>query len=126
MCIRDSAETGFGTGLNFFAVTTLFREFRQKHPDSPLKRLYFISFEKYPLPLDALKQAHLAYPQFSHLARHLQLHWLNPIPVSYTHLFPQRPRHHISSTFSRYCRIAFRKMALNIENQLVIYNHHYE
>ena len=71
------AETGFGTGLNFFAVTTLFREFRQKYPNSPLKRLYFISFEKYPLPLDALQQAHLAYPQFSHLAQHLQQHWLN-------------------------------------------------
>lgn len=77
------AETGFGTGLNFFAVTTLFREFRQKHPDSPLKRLYFTSFEKYPLPLDALQQAHLAYPQFSHLAQHLQQHWLNPIQGCY-------------------------------------------
>jgi len=32
------AETGFGTGLNFFAVTTLFREFRQKYPDSPLQQ----------------------------------------------------------------------------------------
>ena len=73
------AETGFGTGLNFFAVTTLFGEFRQKYPNSPLKRLYFISFEKYPLALDALQQAHLAYPQFSHLAQHLQQHWLNPI-----------------------------------------------
>ena len=77
------AETGFGTGLNFFAVTSLFREFRQKYPDSPLKRLYFISFEKYPLPLDALQQAHLAYPQFSHLAEHLQQHWLNPIQGCY-------------------------------------------
>jgi len=77
------AETGFGTGLNFFAVTTLFREFCQKHPDSPLKRLYFISFEKYPLLLDALQQAHLAYPQFSRLAQHLQQHWLNPIQGCY-------------------------------------------
>ena len=77
------AETGFGTGLNFFAVTTLFHEFRQKYPDLPLKCLYFISFEKYPLPLDALQQAHLAYPQFSHLAQHLQQHWLNPIQGCY-------------------------------------------
>ena len=77
------AETGFGTGLNFFAVTTLFREFRQKYPDSPLKRLYFISFEKYPLPLDALQQAHLAYPQFYNLAQQLQQHWLNPIQGCY-------------------------------------------
>lgn len=83
------AETGFGTGLNFFAVTTLFREFRQKHPDSPLKGLYFISFEKYPLPLDALQQAHLAYPQFSHLAQHLQQHWLNPIRGCYRFHFDE-------------------------------------
>ena len=83
------AETGFGTGLNFFAVTTLFREFRQKHPDSPLKRLYFISFEKYPLLLDALQQAHLAYPQFSRLAQHLQQHWLNPIQGCYRFHFDE-------------------------------------
>ena len=83
------AETGFGTGLNFFAVTTLFREFRQKYPDSPLKRLYFISFEKYPLPLDALEQAHLAYPQFSCLAQHLQQHWLNPIQGCYRFHFDE-------------------------------------
>ena len=83
------AETGFGTGLNFFAVTTLFREFRQKHPDSPLKRLYFISFEKYPLLLYALQQAHLAYPQFSHLAQHLQQNWLNPIQGCYRFHFDE-------------------------------------
>ena len=83
------AETGFGTGLNFFAVTTLFREFRQKYPDSPLKRLYFISFEKYPLLLYALQQAHLAYPQFSHLAQHLQQHWLNPIQGCYRFHFDE-------------------------------------
>ena len=83
------AETGFGTGLNFFAVTTLFREFRQKYPDSPLKRLYFISFEKYPLPLDALEQAHLAYPQFSCLAQHLQQRWLNPIQGCYRFHFDE-------------------------------------
>ena len=83
------AETGFGTGLNFFAVTTLFREFRQKYPDSPLKRLYFISFEKYPLALYELQQAHLAYPQFSHLAQHLQQHWLNPIQGCYRFHFDE-------------------------------------
>lgn len=83
------AETGFGTGLNFFAVTTLFREFRQKYPDSPLKRLYFISFEKYPLSLDALQQAHLAYPRFSRLAQHLQQHWLNPIQGCYRFHFDE-------------------------------------
>ncbi|HHW1533487.1 TPA: bifunctional tRNA (5-methylaminomethyl-2-thiouridine)(34)-methyltransferase MnmD/FAD-dependent 5-carboxymethylaminomethyl-2-thiouridine(34) oxidoreductase MnmC, partial [Haemophilus influenzae] len=69
------AETGFGTGLNFFAVTKLFREFRQQHENHPLKRLNFISFEKYPLKITALSQAHLAYPQFEDLSAHLQRYW---------------------------------------------------
>ncbi|MDU2245436.1 MAG: FAD-dependent 5-carboxymethylaminomethyl-2-thiouridine(34) oxidoreductase MnmC, partial [Haemophilus parainfluenzae] len=44
---------------------------------------------KYPLPLDALQQAHLAYPQFSHLAQHLQQHWLNPIQGCYRFHFDE-------------------------------------
>ncbi|TGZ98394.1 bifunctional tRNA (5-methylaminomethyl-2-thiouridine)(34)-methyltransferase MnmD/FAD-dependent 5-carboxymethylaminomethyl-2-thiouridine(34) oxidoreductase MnmC [Rodentibacter pneumotropicus] len=73
------AETGFGTGLNFFATTALFRKFRQQFQHSPLKRLYFISFEKYPLKPTALQQAHSAYPQFAELSRHLQCYWQSPI-----------------------------------------------
>lgn len=37
-------ETGFGTGLNFLAVWSLFRETASKG-----KKLHFISFEKFPL-----------------------------------------------------------------------------
>ena len=66
------AETGFGTGLNFFAVTTLFREFRQQFPQAILQRLFFISFEKYPLTREALTLAHQHYPQFSALAEQLR------------------------------------------------------
>ncbi|OOF44966.1 bifunctional tRNA (5-methylaminomethyl-2-thiouridine)(34)-methyltransferase MnmD/FAD-dependent 5-carboxymethylaminomethyl-2-thiouridine(34) oxidoreductase MnmC [Rodentibacter trehalosifermentans] len=73
------AETGFGTGLNFFAVTTLFRQFRRQFQHSPLKRLYFISFEKYPLNLTALQQAHSVYPQFAELCGQLQDYWQSPI-----------------------------------------------
>ncbi|OOF83038.1 bifunctional tRNA (5-methylaminomethyl-2-thiouridine)(34)-methyltransferase MnmD/FAD-dependent 5-carboxymethylaminomethyl-2-thiouridine(34) oxidoreductase MnmC [Rodentibacter ratti] len=73
------AETGFGTGLNFFAVTTLFRQFRQQFSHLPLKRLYFISFEKYPLSPTALQQAHSAYPQFAELCGQLQDYWQSPI-----------------------------------------------
>ncbi|OOF65830.1 bifunctional tRNA (5-methylaminomethyl-2-thiouridine)(34)-methyltransferase MnmD/FAD-dependent 5-carboxymethylaminomethyl-2-thiouridine(34) oxidoreductase MnmC [Rodentibacter sp. Ppn85] len=73
------AETGFGTGLNFFAALQLFREFRQKYVNSPLKRLYFISFEKYPLKPIALQQAHSTYPQFVELSQHLQRYWHAPI-----------------------------------------------
>lgn len=73
------AETGFGTGLNFFAVTTLFRQFRRQFQHSPLKRLYFISFEKYPLNPTALQQAHSVYPQFAELCGQLQDYWQSPI-----------------------------------------------
>ncbi|OOF50923.1 bifunctional tRNA (5-methylaminomethyl-2-thiouridine)(34)-methyltransferase MnmD/FAD-dependent 5-carboxymethylaminomethyl-2-thiouridine(34) oxidoreductase MnmC [Rodentibacter genomosp. 1] len=73
------AETGFGTGLNFFTTIQLFREFRKKYVNAPLKRLYFISFEKYPLKPTALQQAHSAYPQFVELSQHLQCYWRSPI-----------------------------------------------
>ncbi len=43
------AETGFGTGLNFLAVCQAFEQFKDQNPNSPLKQLNFISFEKYPL-----------------------------------------------------------------------------
>ncbi|QLB13441.1 tRNA 5-methylaminomethyl-2-thiouridine biosynthesis bifunctional protein [Bisgaardia hudsonensis] len=77
------AETGFGTGLNFFATIQLFRQFRKEYPNSPLKRLFFLSFEKYPLALAQLKQAHLAYPEFSSIASQLQENWLDPIVGCY-------------------------------------------
>ncbi|MDO4625974.1 MAG: bifunctional tRNA (5-methylaminomethyl-2-thiouridine)(34)-methyltransferase MnmD/FAD-dependent 5-carboxymethylaminomethyl-2-thiouridine(34) oxidoreductase MnmC [Pasteurellaceae bacterium] len=69
------AEAGFGTGLNFFATLALFRQFRSQYPDSSLKRLFFISFEKYPLRVEQLKLAQQAYPQFSTWANHLQRYW---------------------------------------------------
>lgn len=83
------AETGFGTGLNFFAVTTLFREFRHQYPDSPLKRLFLISFEKYPLHIESLKTVHQAYPQFADLATGLQQYWLDPIVGCYRFHFEE-------------------------------------
>lgn len=43
------AETGFGTGLNFFRSLQLFYWFRQEYPEHPLTTLSFISTEKYPL-----------------------------------------------------------------------------
>ncbi len=56
-------ETGFGTGLNFLAVWQWFEKFRKENPESTLKELHFISFEKFPLSLDDLKQAHTAWPE---------------------------------------------------------------
>lgn len=71
-------ETGFGTGLNFFAITQLFRQFREQYPDSPLKRLFFISFEKYPIHSEKLAKSHQYYPEFSKLSEQLCNHW-NPM-----------------------------------------------
>lgn len=44
-------ETGFGTGLNFLAVWKLFEE-----TASPDQRLHFISFEKYPLRKEEIRE----------------------------------------------------------------------
>ena len=43
------AETGFGTGLNFFRTIQHFKFFRQKNPEHLLTNLHFISTEKHPL-----------------------------------------------------------------------------
>ena len=52
------AETGFGTGLNFLAVADKFQQFRAENPTHKLQRLYFLSFEKYPLTSAQLSQTH--------------------------------------------------------------------
>ncbi|ABR74257.1 bifunctional tRNA (5-methylaminomethyl-2-thiouridine)(34)-methyltransferase MnmD/FAD-dependent 5-carboxymethylaminomethyl-2-thiouridine(34) oxidoreductase MnmC [Actinobacillus succinogenes] len=76
------AETGFGTGLNFFAVTTLFRQFRRQNPQSPLSRLHFISFEKYPISAEQLAITYQTFSEFSALAAQLQQWWqINGIPI---------------------------------------------
>ncbi|MGV6989477.1 bifunctional tRNA (5-methylaminomethyl-2-thiouridine)(34)-methyltransferase MnmD/FAD-dependent 5-carboxymethylaminomethyl-2-thiouridine(34) oxidoreductase MnmC [Testudinibacter sp. P80/BLE/0925] len=69
------AESGFGSGLNFFACVQLFREFRRQNPAHKLARLYFLSFEKYPLTPQQLQQAHRTLPQFAALSRRLCRHY---------------------------------------------------
>ncbi|BFT29863.1 bifunctional tRNA (5-methylaminomethyl-2-thiouridine)(34)-methyltransferase MnmD/FAD-dependent 5-carboxymethylaminomethyl-2-thiouridine(34) oxidoreductase MnmC [Alteromonas sp. D210916BOD_24] len=64
-CIQHSfviAETGFGTGLNFLVAMRAFNEFRLANPSHPLKQLYFISTEKFPLPQEDLRRALSAFP----------------------------------------------------------------
>ncbi|OLF74441.1 methyltransferase [Alteromonas sp. W12] len=56
------AETGFGTGLNFLVAMRAFNEFRAANPDHPLKRLYFITTEKFPLPQQDMHRALEAFP----------------------------------------------------------------
>ena len=50
-------ETGFGTGANFLLSWQRFRLFRQQYPGSTCSRLYFSSFEKFPLTLADLNRA---------------------------------------------------------------------
>lgn len=69
------AETGFGTGLNFLAVADKFQQFQAEFPQSKLKRLYFISFEKFPLTSSQLSEIHQHYPQFANLSENLTACW---------------------------------------------------
>jgi len=66
------AETGFGSGLNFLATWEFFLHWRAHNPSHCLKRLYFISFEKYPLTQDDLANAHKRWPILAVLAQQLQ------------------------------------------------------
>lgn len=51
-------ETGFGTGLNFFASWQLWNEYANN------TKLYYTSIEKHPLKIDDIHQAISLWPQF--------------------------------------------------------------
>ncbi|MDC9604551.1 bifunctional tRNA (5-methylaminomethyl-2-thiouridine)(34)-methyltransferase MnmD/FAD-dependent 5-carboxymethylaminomethyl-2-thiouridine(34) oxidoreductase MnmC [Xenorhabdus griffiniae] len=77
------AETGFGTGLNFLTLCQSFSHFRQQYPEAVLKRLHYISFEKYPLkPID-LKTAHQRWPELKTFSEQLCQQW--PLPLAGCH-----------------------------------------
>ncbi|KID57346.1 FAD-dependent cmnm(5)s(2)U34 oxidoreductase [Pseudoalteromonas luteoviolacea] len=61
------AETGFGTGLNFLNTWSQFKRTK----NLAIERLYFMSFEKYPIKLSDLKQALKAWPGLSDLSEQL-------------------------------------------------------
>lgn len=77
------AETGFGTGLNFLTLWQAFDAFRQESPDSTLKRLHFISFEKFPLSAPDLTAALARWPELSSYAAKLTEQW--PLPFAGCH-----------------------------------------
>lgn len=52
-------ETGFGTGLNFFAAWKLWNK------ESPDAKLYYTSIEKYPLALEDIRKAISYWPEFA-------------------------------------------------------------
>jgi len=74
------AESGFGTGLNFLTLWQAFRDFRRAHPEAPLRRLHFISFEKHPLTPADLRAAHARWPELRDMAQQLQEQWPLPLP----------------------------------------------
>jgi len=69
------AETGFGTGLNFLTLWQAFDRFRLQNPDARLKRLHFISCEKFPLSPDDLAAAHASWPELEPYASALRQQW---------------------------------------------------
>ncbi|MBU2979748.1 bifunctional tRNA (5-methylaminomethyl-2-thiouridine)(34)-methyltransferase MnmD/FAD-dependent 5-carboxymethylaminomethyl-2-thiouridine(34) oxidoreductase MnmC [Alteromonas sp. C1M14] len=56
------AETGFGSGLNCLVAMAAFHQFREENPAHPLKHLYLLSTEKYPLSTMDLQQTLSAFP----------------------------------------------------------------
>ncbi|WP_158782541.1 FAD-dependent 5-carboxymethylaminomethyl-2-thiouridine(34) oxidoreductase MnmC [Pantoea sp. BAV 3049] len=75
-----TAETGFGTGLNFLTLWQAFNDFRAAQPDSRLQRLHFISCEKYPLNVSDLASAHASWPELSDYAAALRKQWPVALP----------------------------------------------
>ena len=74
------AESGFGTGLNFLTLWQAFDQFQRHHPDAALKRLHFISFEKFPLTQADLMAAHQHWPELAPWADQLQRQWPLALP----------------------------------------------
>ena len=66
-----TAETGFGTGLNFLTAVKHFVEFRREHPAHHLDSLHFISFEKFPITRADLSQSLQQWPDLSEIATQL-------------------------------------------------------
>ncbi|MEE3649983.1 MULTISPECIES: bifunctional tRNA (5-methylaminomethyl-2-thiouridine)(34)-methyltransferase MnmD/FAD-dependent 5-carboxymethylaminomethyl-2-thiouridine(34) oxidoreductase MnmC [unclassified Brenneria] len=77
------AETGFGTGLNFLTLWQAFDDFRARSPQAPLRRLHFISFERFPLRRRDLAAAHAQWPELEKYAQELRRQW--PMPLAGCH-----------------------------------------
>ncbi len=64
-------ETGFGTGLNFLLAWRNFQHYQTQHPTSRCQRLYFSTFEKFPLAKADLAQALNCWPELADLSQQL-------------------------------------------------------
>ncbi|WP_179078816.1 bifunctional tRNA (5-methylaminomethyl-2-thiouridine)(34)-methyltransferase MnmD/FAD-dependent 5-carboxymethylaminomethyl-2-thiouridine(34) oxidoreductase MnmC [Aeromonas sp. RU39B] len=79
-------ETGFGTGLNFLAVWQAFSE-HLTTGSSGVRRLHFISFEKFPLSRGDLAKALAAWPELATFSQALIAAWPLPLPGCHRLLF---------------------------------------
>ncbi|WP_193016197.1 bifunctional tRNA (5-methylaminomethyl-2-thiouridine)(34)-methyltransferase MnmD/FAD-dependent 5-carboxymethylaminomethyl-2-thiouridine(34) oxidoreductase MnmC [Proteus sp. FME41] len=77
------AETGFGTGLNFLTLWQAFEQFRHTSPNAHLKRLHYVSFEKFPLTRNDLQSAHSHWPELEKYSKTLCSQW--PLPIAGCH-----------------------------------------
>ena len=82
-------ETGFGTGLNFLLAWQHFRLHRQQQSAALCQRLYFSSFEKYPLQLADLRQALQSWPALKELAEQLLAQYPLALPGCHRLQFEQ-------------------------------------
>ncbi len=74
------AETGFGTGLNFFCVAEAFLQFTQENPDHPLKYLHFLSTEKYPVTKEDMLKIYESWQGHSPAIKSLMKTWIDQYP----------------------------------------------
>ena len=65
------AELGFGTGLNLLATLKLWRDTQQSG------KLYFTSFEAFPMLAEDMLTAQAAFPALADLSAELAPHWQN-------------------------------------------------
>lgn len=82
-------ETGFGTGANFLLTWHYFRLFRQQQPQAVCQRLYFSTFEKFPLTKADLAQALQAHPQLQQQCEQLLTAYPPAIPGCYRLVFDE-------------------------------------
>jgi len=75
-----TAETGFGTGLNFLTLWQAFDGFRRQHPEATLQRMHFISVEKFPLKAADLAEAHAHWPELAPWSEQLRAQWPLALP----------------------------------------------
>lgn len=69
--------------LIFLTLWQAFEQFRQTSPDSRLKRLHYVSFEKFPLTKSDLQSAHCHWPELEKYSQALCSQW--PLAIAGCH-----------------------------------------